>query len=247
MRRRILHVAGGQRGSARNRSSRVLAWLPRGTRDAVTARPRPCGATSTSSATCSATSSSSRRARAARRRRARAAAGARGAGERARGGARAAAGHRALADERPGDGRARAFAFYFLLANVAEQYHRVRRRREPRPGGRPARESLATPFAQPSERRASMPPAAGRHAGDSLEPVLTAHPTEAARRTFLQSQLRLGGCSRSSRARPADSGAPARCARRGDHRRCGRRTRCARSARAWSTRSATGSGSSSTR
>jgi phosphoenolpyruvate carboxylase len=76
----------------------------------------------------------------------------------------------------------RAFALYFQLANVAEQHHRVRRLREYRREGRAQPESLADSF----ERIGGAPPHDVR-----LELVLTAHPTEATRRTVLASHLRI--------------------------------------------------------
>jgi phosphoenolpyruvate carboxylase len=76
----------------------------------------------------------------------------------------------------------RAFALYFQLANVAEQHHRVRRRREYAREGQVPRESLEDAFARIGER---PPP------GVSLELVLTAHPTEATRRTVLAAHLRI--------------------------------------------------------
>src|SRR5690348_10232540 len=69
----------------------------------------------------------------------------------------------------------RAFALYFQLANVAEQQHRVRRLRAYREEGRVPRESLAAV----EELRPV-----------SLGLVLTAHPTEATRRTVLAAHLR---------------------------------------------------------
>jgi phosphoenolpyruvate carboxylase len=80
----------------------------------------------------------------------------------------------------------RAFALYFQLANVAEQQHRVRRRREYDQEGRVARESLDDAF----ERLEGVPRDLLEQRV-SLELVLTAHPTEAARRTVLAAHLRI--------------------------------------------------------
>ncbi len=82
----------------------------------------------------------------------------------------------------------RAFAMYFQLANIAEQHHRVRRRRQYEREERTPRESLEAAFAQLSasgveEARPEI----------SLELVLTAHPTEATRRTHLAAHLRIAG------------------------------------------------------
>jgi phosphoenolpyruvate carboxylase len=76
----------------------------------------------------------------------------------------------------------RAFALYFTLANVAEQHNRIRRRREYAREGRMPRESLAAAFDQLGD---STP------AEVSLKLVLTAHPTEAARRTVLAAHVRI--------------------------------------------------------
>jgi len=74
----------------------------------------------------------------------------------------------------------RAFALYFQLANVAEQHNRIRRRRAYAREERMGRESLAAAFAEVDDP------------GDiSLKLVLTAHPTEAARRTVLAAHLRI--------------------------------------------------------
>jgi phosphoenolpyruvate carboxylase len=85
----------------------------------------------------------------------------------------------------------RAFSMYFQLANLAEQHHRLRRLREYEHEQRVPRESLAEAFDR--LERAGVTPrqlaAAGRRL--SLELVLTAHPTEATRRTILQAQVRL--------------------------------------------------------
>ena len=85
---------------------------------------------------------------------------------------------------------ARAFTAYFLLINLAEEKHRVRmlRRRE-RAGVLP--ESIADAVAQLA--RSEMPSTELRALLDRLllRPVLTAHPTEARRRTVLVAQRRL--------------------------------------------------------
>jgi phosphoenolpyruvate carboxylase len=85
----------------------------------------------------------------------------------------------------------RTFSLYFQLVNLAEQHHRLRRRRQYEHERRVPPESLADAFerlehAGVSARRLT---AAGRRL--SLELVLTAHPTEATRRTVLQAQARL--------------------------------------------------------
>jgi phosphoenolpyruvate carboxylase len=86
----------------------------------------------------------------------------------------------------------RAFALFFQLANIAEQQHRVRRRRDvEREDGVP-RESLAEAFRRLRESGVDAAALEGAAARVSLELVLTAHPTEATRRTILQAQARLG-------------------------------------------------------
>jgi phosphoenolpyruvate carboxylase len=85
----------------------------------------------------------------------------------------------------------RAFAVYFQLVNLAEQHHRLRRRREYEAEERTPRESLAEAVSRLEEAgvaRADLEQAASRL---SLELVLTAHPTEATRRTVLAAHLRL--------------------------------------------------------
>ena len=84
----------------------------------------------------------------------------------------------------------RAFGLYFQLANLAEQHHRLRRRREYEREARVPRESLADAFQR--LEAAGVDPAEGAPR-ISLELVLTAHPTEAARRTILAAHLRLAG------------------------------------------------------
>jgi len=80
----------------------------------------------------------------------------------------------------------RAFATYFQLANVAEQQHRIRRRRAYAHEERQLDDSLDASFAQ----LAGVPPDEIEQRV-SLRLVLTAHPTEAARRTVLTAHQRI--------------------------------------------------------
>jgi len=79
----------------------------------------------------------------------------------------------------------RAFALYFQLANIAEQHHRLRRRRQYADEPTAPRESLADAFERLRDR--DLEPLQRV----SLELVLTAHPTEAARRTILLAHVRI--------------------------------------------------------
>ncbi len=87
----------------------------------------------------------------------------------------------------------RAFSVYFQLANIAEQHHRIRRKRwyELHTPDSPQRGSLAHTFQTLSAAQV----AAGdlQTVLDKLEirPVITAHPTEAARRTMLEKHRRI--------------------------------------------------------
>lgn len=87
---------------------------------------------------------------------------------------------------------ARAFSHFLTLANIAEQHHRIRRRREyQRPGARP----------QPGSLDEVLPRLLGSGiSGDALheqvsrlqiELVLTAHPTAITRRTLTHKHLRI--------------------------------------------------------
>ena len=125
----------------------------------------------------------------------------------------------ALGPERQG-AVLRAFALFFQLVNIAEQHHRIRRRREYEAEGRIPRESLADAFAQLD--RSGVDEAEIQAAGARLrvELVLTAHPTEATRRTVLEAHRRIAallarlddeGTPLSERRRLEDS------PRRGDH------------------------------
>jgi len=85
----------------------------------------------------------------------------------------------------------RAFALFFQLANIAEQHHRVRRRRAYEHEGRVSPESVTQALA--ALRRAGVDDdrlvAAATRA--RVCPVITAHPTEATRRTILAAHRRV--------------------------------------------------------
>ena len=89
---------------------------------------------------------------------------------------------------------ARAFAQFLTLANIAEQHHRVRRRRDYArdPAHRPQRGSCADAFARWRASGLSPEALAGAVQSLRIELVLTAHPTEIARRTLLQAYRRIG-------------------------------------------------------
>lgn len=88
---------------------------------------------------------------------------------------------------------ARAFTHFLNLANIAEQHHRVRRRREHQRD--PATDAQRGSCEETIERllASGTPPAAIADAVLKLhiELVLTAHPTEVARRTLLQKHARV--------------------------------------------------------
>ncbi len=99
--------------------------------------------------------------------------------------------HEAVRELRPEAqaGMLRAFGLYFQLANIAEQHHRIRRRREVAGEIRAPRESLVEAF----DSLEAVPPQelADRLGRVSLQLVLTAHPTEATRRTLLRAHVRI--------------------------------------------------------
>jgi phosphoenolpyruvate carboxylase len=87
----------------------------------------------------------------------------------------------------------RAFSVYFQLVNIAEQYHRIRRKRfyELRTPDQPQRGSLAETLRR--LRGDFSDPNLLQRVVNRLEimPVITAHPTEAARRTLLEKHRRI--------------------------------------------------------
>jgi len=86
---------------------------------------------------------------------------------------------------------AKAFTIYFHLTNLAEERHRVRTLRgqaELAPGSRPRRESLAAAVAQFAAEPERLTELLARL---RVQPVLTAHPTEARRRAVATTLRRM--------------------------------------------------------
>ncbi|HEX9984107.1 MAG TPA: phosphoenolpyruvate carboxylase [Thermoanaerobaculia bacterium] len=89
---------------------------------------------------------------------------------------------------------ARAFAHFLSLANVAEQHHRVRRRRDYQrdPGARPQPGSFDEVMGRLRQQGIAEEQLFESVASLRIELVLTAHPTEVVRRTLLQKYTRIG-------------------------------------------------------
>jgi phosphoenolpyruvate carboxylase len=85
----------------------------------------------------------------------------------------------------------RSFSLYFQLANLAEQLHRIRRRRAHEHEGEAPRESLADAVARLRDAGIDGEALAALASQVQVELVLTAHPTEATRRGALAAQLRM--------------------------------------------------------
>lgn len=88
---------------------------------------------------------------------------------------------------------ARAFTLFFLLINTAEQVHRVRRRRQygRTEGAPPQHASLQWVFQELKKEGRTADEIRQVSSQLRVRPVLTAHPTEATRRTVLSLQARL--------------------------------------------------------
>ena len=88
---------------------------------------------------------------------------------------------------------ARAFTHFLNLANVAEQHHRIRRRRAylRDPGSRPQRGSPEETFARLVARGVSPDALHDAICALQIELVLTAHPTEVSRRTLIHKHNRV--------------------------------------------------------
>lgn len=87
----------------------------------------------------------------------------------------------------------RGFAAWFRMVNLAEQVHRIRRQREWARSSTPQPESLEAVLAGLREAGMSYEAFAPLLAELLIEPVLTAHPTEATRRSILEKEQRMAG------------------------------------------------------
>ncbi len=88
----------------------------------------------------------------------------------------------------------RAFSYFLLLANIAEDQHHIRRRRAHDLAASPPREgSLPYALDRLAEAGVSRAAVADFFAHALISPVLTAHPTEVQRQSTLQSQREIEG------------------------------------------------------
>ncbi len=83
----------------------------------------------------------------------------------------------------------RAFSAYFQVVNIAERVHRIRRRRDyQRQGGAPQPEGVHASLLQLQREGAGFDEVAAWLPRIDIEPVFTAHPTEAVRRALLEKE-----------------------------------------------------------
>ncbi len=89
----------------------------------------------------------------------------------------------------------RAFSYFSLLANIAEDRHHIRRARDNlREGAPPLPSTVRGLFAEAREDAAHREEAARTLAGIRVHAVLTAHPTEVQRKSTLDCQLAVAEC-----------------------------------------------------
>ena len=125
----------------------------------------------------------------------------------------------------------RAFSYFSLLANIAEDRHHIRRQRDNRrEGAAPLPSTLRGLFAEARERGVRREDAFERLSRIRVHPVLTAHPTEVQRKSTLDCQLAiaewLGRMDSADALAEEIEAATSSCA--ASSRRCGRRACCAR-------------------
>ncbi|HEX3125389.1 MAG TPA: phosphoenolpyruvate carboxylase, partial [Rhodanobacteraceae bacterium] len=106
-----------------------------------------------------------------------------------------------LAQELAGTGPAfadrltRAFATYFRVVNIAERVHRIRRRREyERARATPQPDGLHDALLRLRDAGVGLDELTAWLARTDVEPVFTAHPTEAIRRTLLEKEQIIVKC-----------------------------------------------------
>src|ERR1043165_5410783 len=88
----------------------------------------------------------------------------------------------------------RAFSYFSLLANIAEDRHHIRRHRALRcEGARPLASTLRGIFIEAQEHGVDRHEALASLAPIRVTPVLTAHPTEVQRKSTLDCQLAIAG------------------------------------------------------
>jgi phosphoenolpyruvate carboxylase len=88
----------------------------------------------------------------------------------------------------------RAFSYFSLLANIAEDRHHIRRHRAlRREGARPLASTLRGILAEAQEHKVGAREALSSLAPIRVTPVLTAHPTEVQRKSTLDCQLAIAG------------------------------------------------------
>ena len=104
----------------------------------------------------------------------------------------------------------RAFTHFALLANVAEDIHRERRRAVHVAAGEPPQNSsLAATYLKLDSAELESATVADALTGALVSPVITAHPTETRRRTVFDTQHRITELMRLRAARPhPDRGRP---------------------------------------
>ncbi len=89
----------------------------------------------------------------------------------------------------------RAFAAYFQVVNIAERVHRIRRRRDyERAGASPQPDSLRDVLEALKAEGVGADELAEYLGQLDIEPVFTAHPTEAVRRTLLEKEQTIFRC-----------------------------------------------------
>jgi phosphoenolpyruvate carboxylase len=86
---------------------------------------------------------------------------------------------------------AQAFSAYFAVVNMAERVHRIRRRRDYQKAGRPQPGSLDDVLHRLAADGVQQPSLRSILKRMLIEPVFTAHPTEAVRRTILAKEQRV--------------------------------------------------------